>query len=613
MRNLETEKKIAAGIKAQREQRERFLKNRSLVAKTTTVSQTIAEKSRKKTEAKAPPHPAVHTPVPTVPKHSASIWAPKQGTVTRFQYLSNSTNQMVCFCEGNLSYGIFIPEISLGSGAYGEALLYKLDIDLSGSSVKGRPEKLVIKTQKPYTSGIFPGLELYNEALCWLEQDGWAGFFGDEKSDKSMHALAVAYKPGDTLHKIAAEKQIKSLEHFLKIFSAIVNAIDNFHKKGRGWVHGDLNSGNIIIRELKDDGKIEVDLIDYGFCRPIGWPTKKFDPVAHKAPELGKGIAASTDQDVFDLGYLLNYYYKHKHLNLPENKDLDVLFADMQKVNPKERPNLLEVQNRISLIEKSLKPATPQIPTVDEKTHRPDSKDQESASYFLSPSSVSEKASRKVSIDDELEKSPCSNLVTLYSKAHSSVTSGESHAALIDAKEDKSGSSGPFEVHICEDHAKNSEKDSDKSDYDYDYDDGDVGDDDVAVDESVCQVTWIDSDVVSPVVDHQYRNIEQEDTESLDIEFSPLPSKLSNPDELENIDESTLDTVDLDSQPKVNLQRTISESSEDFSHHVQTETYSSGVLSTVFGSGIFGETRRIKLSRTSSLFDLDASSPDLSV
>lgn len=300
---------------------------------------------------------------------SHSVWAPT-GHITRFTFqidgkpipfkledvyknikledLFNRYNISVLL-DGN-SYTF---QQRLGEGVYGETGLFQ---DEAGN-------KLVIKMQKPRKTNPYPGADIYNEALCRLDQDDRVGFFGDEKSNTEMHALAMVYKEGTTLRKMAEDGNILSEEHFVKIISAIIEATDRYHQNG--WTHGDLNPGNIIIREPKGTSKVEADLIDSGMSHRVGekielstWKDDTFYAPELMIPQIDP-LKASPKQDIYSLGFILYHIYSHCEF---ENYDLLELLNKMKSKAPGDRPDLDEIQERLSDILKDLKKATEHAP-----------------------------------------------------------------------------------------------------------------------------------------------------------------------------------------------------------------------------------------------------------
>ncbi|HUJ58547.1 MAG TPA: serine/threonine-protein kinase [Kofleriaceae bacterium] len=75
------------------------------------------------------------------------------------------------------------------------------------------------------------------------------------------------------------------------------------HLHAHGYVHGDINPGNLVV-EVEPDGDRAV-LIDLGVARPIGQGGAVRGTHAYMAPEQVRGEAWSRATDVFAIGVVL--------------------------------------------------------------------------------------------------------------------------------------------------------------------------------------------------------------------------------------------------------------------------------------------------------------------
>ena len=75
-----------------------------------------------------------------------------------------------------------------------------------------------------------------------------------------------------------------------------------------GYVHSDVKPENIMV-SFSNDGLIQLKLIDFGFCRPLGRSgtlTLKCGTPGYMAPELLEGNGYDTQADIFSIGRTLS-------------------------------------------------------------------------------------------------------------------------------------------------------------------------------------------------------------------------------------------------------------------------------------------------------------------
>jgi serine/threonine protein kinase len=117
--------------------------------------------------------------------------------------------------------------------------------------------------------------------------------------------LALELAPGEDLRRIVwhvdrdgeVERTQLTRARALAIVSDACDAAAHLH--GYGWVHGDINPGNLVV-----DGD-DVVLIDLGVARQIGAGGTVRGTHAYMAPEQVRGEAWSPATDVFALGVVL--------------------------------------------------------------------------------------------------------------------------------------------------------------------------------------------------------------------------------------------------------------------------------------------------------------------
>jgi serine/threonine protein kinase len=117
--------------------------------------------------------------------------------------------------------------------------------------------------------------------------------------------LALELAPGEDLRRIVWHVSRDGEVERTKIqrsraLAIVIDACDAAaHLHGFGWVHGDINPGNLVV----DDAS--VVLIDFGVARTIGAGGSVRGTHAYMAPEQVRGEAWSPATDVFALGVVL--------------------------------------------------------------------------------------------------------------------------------------------------------------------------------------------------------------------------------------------------------------------------------------------------------------------
>lgn len=119
--------------------------------------------------------------------------------------------------------------------------------------------------------------------------------------------VALELAPGEDLRRIVAPPATKAdaspagitlpRARAVAIVSAACEAVAHLH--AHGWVHGDINPGNLVV-----DGD-RVTLIDLGVARAIGEGGPVRGTHAYMAPEQVKGGTWTAATDVFALGVVL--------------------------------------------------------------------------------------------------------------------------------------------------------------------------------------------------------------------------------------------------------------------------------------------------------------------
>lgn len=160
------------------------------------------------------------------------------------------------------------------------------------------------------------------------------------KIKNNWYVLMPFFKGIDLFDFIEQKSATLNDKDLLKILKILINTVIHFHKKG--FVHGDLKSSNIIVVEL--NSKFHLKIIDFDATASIGLPTIGFTntPKHHMAPELGTGILAEPNQDVFRVGSTLVSLFPFKKEWMQTLK-LNLMFS-LQSTLPVDRPNLNHIK-----------------------------------------------------------------------------------------------------------------------------------------------------------------------------------------------------------------------------------------------------------------------------
>ncbi|CAG8797211.1 4201_t:CDS:2, partial [Cetraspora pellucida] len=120
----------------------------------------------------------------------------------------------------------------------------------------------------------------------------------------SQYMFVMRYAPQSDLRRFLQKKFDKlTLENKLNIAQSICTELQNIHDKG--WVHGDLHCGNILLLNEED-----AFISDFGLCRPVNeaqMTEKKFyGVIPNMAPEILRCQSPySQAGDIYSLGIIL--------------------------------------------------------------------------------------------------------------------------------------------------------------------------------------------------------------------------------------------------------------------------------------------------------------------
>jgi serine/threonine-protein kinase len=106
--------------------------------------------------------------------------------------------------------------------------------------------------------------------------------------------------PAATREQAAPAATPLARAHRLEIVAAAADAAAHLH--GEGWVHGDINPGNVVV-DISVEGRVVV--VDLGVARTAGTGGAVRGTHAYMAPEQVRGEAWTSATDVFALGVVL--------------------------------------------------------------------------------------------------------------------------------------------------------------------------------------------------------------------------------------------------------------------------------------------------------------------
>ncbi|HET9624202.1 MAG TPA: serine/threonine-protein kinase [Kofleriaceae bacterium] len=121
----------------------------------------------------------------------------------------------------------------------------------------------------------------------------------DEVEGRPYVALVLA--PGHDLRRRLARPPGLPRGEALAIVAAAADAAAHLHRFG--FVHGDINPGNLVVDDPADT--LHVTLVDLGIARKIGEAGGVRGTHAYMAPEQVRGGAWTAATDVFALGVVL--------------------------------------------------------------------------------------------------------------------------------------------------------------------------------------------------------------------------------------------------------------------------------------------------------------------
>ncbi len=112
--------------------------------------------------------------------------------------------------------------------------------------------------------------------------------------------VALTLAPGEDLRRILTTDAALPMSTARATAIAIATCDAAAHLHATGWVHGDINPGNLIV-----DDRDHVILIDLGVARAIGGGGAVRGTHAYMAPEQVRGEAWTPATDVFAIGVVL--------------------------------------------------------------------------------------------------------------------------------------------------------------------------------------------------------------------------------------------------------------------------------------------------------------------
>lgn len=120
-------------------------------------------------------------------------------------------------------------------------------------------------------------------------------------------AILMEYCEGPTGQQLLDGK-VTGNEALMQMVKQLAHQVGELHKQG--FAHNDIKLDNVIVDTTSKP--LTVRLIDFGHCMPIGLkPGYDVDPEGlHLAPELCRRGQATSEADVFSLGFTLRQILK---------------------------------------------------------------------------------------------------------------------------------------------------------------------------------------------------------------------------------------------------------------------------------------------------------------
>ncbi|MBA3452134.1 MAG: serine/threonine protein kinase [Deltaproteobacteria bacterium] len=110
--------------------------------------------------------------------------------------------------------------------------------------------------------------------------------------------IALALAPGQDLRRLLTPEAVLPRARVIAILTQACDAVAHLH--AHGWVHGDVNPGNLVVADSD-----QTTLIDLGVSRAVGEAGMVRGTHAYMAPEQVRGEPWTRATDVFALGVVL--------------------------------------------------------------------------------------------------------------------------------------------------------------------------------------------------------------------------------------------------------------------------------------------------------------------
>jgi serine/threonine protein kinase len=173
-------------------------------------------------------------------------------------------------------------------------------------------------------------LDVFNFLLCQNHKHLIKAI--DRFEDPNFIYLLYEYIPhGDIGAYVKKHKEKMTLKQVYMMSFELVKTIE--YLQGFGIIHRDIKPDNILIREIKQNGEIELVLIDFGLSKVLSFHEKAGDTCGspiYLAPEILEGEMYDHSVDIWSFGMTLYY----------------LVFAELPFVN-RNKEYLLEQYNYI--------------------------------------------------------------------------------------------------------------------------------------------------------------------------------------------------------------------------------------------------------------------------